>query len=110
MQSWPIDKDQDGMARPWSWRLRAACRSEDSSLFFPADGERPGAKARREAKAKLVCAACPVVAECAAYALDNHERWGVWGGLSQEDREVMWQRRERRLALVDTRAVQIARV
>ncbi|HYT25456.1 MAG TPA: WhiB family transcriptional regulator [Actinomycetota bacterium] len=106
MQSRLTDKDQDGMAKSWSWRLQAACRSEDTSLFFPADGERPGAKARREAKAKLICAACPVAAECAAYALGTHERWGVWGGLSQEEREAVWQRQEPRLALVDTFTVQ----
>lgn len=36
--------------------------------------------------AKKICADCPVKAECLKWALDNDERQGVWGGLSETDR------------------------
>jgi WhiB family redox-sensing transcriptional regulator len=70
----------------WSWRLRAACRQVDSAVFFSPDGERGPARQVREARAKAICARCPVIRECAAYAIAAGERHGVWGGLSERDR------------------------
>ena len=32
------------------------------------------------ARAKAVCAKCPVATECLSAALRNQEPWGVWGG------------------------------
>ena len=74
----------------WSWRLWAACRQADGELFFSPDGERGTAKRRRERAAKAICASCPVRDDCAAYAVRNHERYGVWGGLSEHERELIW--------------------
>ena len=61
------------------WYDRAACLEVDADTFFPEKGgsSRP---------AKRVCAACTVRAECLAYALDNDERFGIWGGLSERER------------------------
>ena len=58
-------------------------------LFFP---ERGGSSA----PAKRVCSTCPVKERCAAYAIDNFERHGVWGGLSERERRRL--RKERRAA------------
>jgi len=74
----------------WSWRLWAACRQADRDLFFSPDGERGLAKRRRERAAKAICASCPVREDCAFYAIGNHERYGVWGGLSEHERELIW--------------------
>lgn len=38
------------------------------------------------ARAKAVCKGCPHIDECLQCALDNEERFGVWGGLSAEER------------------------
>ncbi|MGA1479922.1 MAG: WhiB family transcriptional regulator, partial [Candidatus Nanopelagicales bacterium] len=38
-------------------------------------------------------AACPVLAQCAAHALAVREPYGVWGGMSEDDREAIYQRR-----------------
>jgi WhiB family redox-sensing transcriptional regulator len=73
-----------------SWRVGAACRSVDGDLFFAADGERGLAKRRRERAAKAVCIGCPVREDCAGYAIANREPHGVWGGLSEGDRERIW--------------------
>ncbi|GAB2719148.1 WhiB family transcriptional regulator [Kitasatospora kifunensis] len=70
----------------WSWQLRAACRDADSGLFFHPSGERGPAHDERDAQAKTVCARCPVRAACLEYALDARERYGVWGGLTAEER------------------------
>jgi WhiB family transcriptional regulator, redox-sensing transcriptional regulator len=74
----------------WSWRLRAACRSADSSLFFAADGERDSDRRVRELRAKAVCAGCPVRLPCRSYALAHQERYGIWGGLSERERAQVW--------------------
>lgn len=41
---------------------------------------------RDVALAKSLCARCHIRAECAEYALE-HERWGIWGGLTAAERE-----------------------
>ena len=75
------------MAAQWAWQLLGSCRGLDSALFFHPDGERGPARAHREAVAKEVCARCPVMGQCSAHALGAHEPYGVWGGLSESDRQ-----------------------
>jgi WhiB family transcriptional regulator, redox-sensing transcriptional regulator len=87
-----------GPAPSWGWQDRAACRSLPLGLFFGADGERPTAREAREARAKAVCAGCPVVAECAEHALSAPEPAGVWGGMGEEERATERRRRGRRAA------------
>jgi WhiB family redox-sensing transcriptional regulator len=70
----------------WDWQRRAACRNLDSSMFFHPDGERGSRRQQREDRAKAVCAACPVRAECLEHSLRVQEPYGVWGGLSETER------------------------
>lgn len=37
-----------------------------------------------------MCAACPVVAQCRSHALEVREPYGVWGGLTEAEREVLY--------------------
>jgi len=67
-----------------SWQSIASCNGQ-TDLFFAAPGERPEARARREAKARLLCIECPVLAPCQAWARENRE-YGFWGGESEEER------------------------
>jgi WhiB family redox-sensing transcriptional regulator len=71
----------------WEWQLQGACRGEDSSLFFHPEGERGPSRAAREIAAKEVCARCPVVGPCRAQALATREPYGVWGGMSESERD-----------------------
>jgi WhiB family redox-sensing transcriptional regulator len=69
------------------WQAEAACRGEDATLFFaPNYFERRGEKDRREAKAKAICARCPVRQPCLDYALRTRDPHGVWGGLNELER------------------------
>ncbi len=71
----------------WEWQLRGVCRSKDPEMFFHPENERGAARQAREAAAKAVCAQCPVLAICREHARVSRERYGVWGGLSESERE-----------------------
>lgn len=71
----------------WDWQLRGACRGEDPETFFHPEGERGATREARERAAKMVCATCPVLTQCASHALAVREPYGVWGGMSEDDRE-----------------------
>ncbi|MFI6447215.1 WhiB family transcriptional regulator [Kitasatospora sp. NPDC050543] len=73
----------------WEWQLHAACRGLDSGLFFHPAGERGRAHDEREMAAKEVCRGCPVREECLRHALRTREPYGVWGGLSEDERRAL---------------------
>jgi WhiB family redox-sensing transcriptional regulator len=79
----------------WEWQFDAACRGMDSSLFFHPWGERGPARDVRVGRAKAVCAGCLVSAACRQHALRVQEPYGVWGGLSEEERLVLLGRQRR---------------
>ena len=62
-----------------SWTEEANCKGADADIFFP---ER-GASTR---KAKSICRACSVQEECLEFAIENSEKFGIWGGLSERER------------------------
>ena len=75
-----------------SWKRLAACHGQQR-LFFPHRSERPQAKARREARARRICATCPVQEPCLEYALEQRIDHGVWGGASERERRRILKRR-----------------
>lgn len=70
------------MAQPPEWVADALCAQVDPKIFFPEKGE-------SSKDAKRICARCDVKAECLAYALDNAEPFGIWGGLSAIQRRIL---------------------
>ncbi|WP_212910593.1 WhiB family transcriptional regulator [Streptomyces sp. TS71-3] len=76
------------------WRQYAACRNEDTELFFPI-GTR-GASLRQAQEAKKVCHGCPVAEPCLRFALESGQRYGIWGGLDEDERERLARRNRRR--------------
>lgn len=66
------------------WMREAACKGL-THLFFPSPAERPQARERREAAARIVCSGCTVRHDCRVFARDNHE-YGLWGGESEDER------------------------
>ncbi|MFJ3762669.1 WhiB family transcriptional regulator [Streptomyces sp. NPDC090080] len=70
----------------WEWQQQAACRGMNSAVFFSPSGERGDAKRQREDEARAICMDCPVLAPCRQMALAQREAYGVWGGLSAEER------------------------
>lgn len=58
---------------PTKWMNKAACRGSNTNMFYPNPGE-PSTPARQ------ICDTCPVAVECLEYAINNGERYGIWGG------------------------------
>lgn len=77
-----------GAELPGSWVQNAACggRTDLEHLFFPERGV-------PSSIAKSLCRQCPVQVECLRFALDTRQPFGIWGGLSAEERERMLRRR-----------------
>ncbi|MCC3655824.1 WhiB family transcriptional regulator [Streptomyces sp. S07_1.15] len=84
------------VGQPSDWRERGACREEDPELFFPIGNTGPALLQIEEAKA--VCRRCPVMETCLQWALENGDDFGVWGGLSEDERRAMKRRAARKRA------------
>ena len=67
------------------WANVALCQKSSPDELFVRGAE--------QHKAKAVCGACPVRAECLAEALDNQIEWGVWGGMTERERRALLRRR-----------------
>jgi WhiB family redox-sensing transcriptional regulator len=72
--SGPLPEEDD-----LDWQDLALCAQTDPEIFFPEKGG-----STREAK--RVCRSCEVRSDCLEYALENDERFGIWGGLSERER------------------------
>ena len=83
----------------WDWQMEGLCRGVDSSFFFHPDGDRGPARAQREARAKAMCARCPVLEQCRAHAMAVQEPYGIWGGMSESERESAVRSANRKLAV-----------
>jgi WhiB family transcriptional regulator, redox-sensing transcriptional regulator len=78
----------------WGWQFDAACRGEDTALFFaPNYFEKRPEKDAREQRAKAICEGCPVRAPCLEYALRIREPHGIWGGLNELERRQLLRQR-----------------
>jgi len=77
----------------WDWQLLGSCRGADPNIFFHPEGERGPAREARERAAKEICSSCPVRVTCAEHAIAVREPYGVWGGLSEDEREAIIARR-----------------
>ena len=64
-----------------AWVSSARCRSTDPDELF--------VRGAAQRKAAVICRHCPVIAECAAEALDNRMEFGVWGGMTERQRRAL---------------------
>lgn len=61
------------------WMDDAACLDVDPDMFFATDWH-------EVERAKNICDGCPVRRQCLQLALNNVEQYGVFGGLTREQR------------------------
>lgn len=77
------------MAELWEWQHQGLCRVSNPETFFHPDGERGPSRRWRDARAVAVCQQCPVIQQCREHALRVREPYGVWGGLTEQEREAL---------------------
>ncbi len=89
----PVNRGVPGVRRPTpvdegsalAWQVDALCAQTDPEAFFPEKGG-----STRDAK--RICTTCDVRDQCLEYALQNDERFGIWGGLSERERRKLTRR------------------
>ena len=69
------------------WRDAALCAEAFPDEWFPEKGG-------SSRTAKAICAVCPSKAPCLEFAMDNEERFGIYGGLSERERRRLKVKRE----------------
>ena len=74
------------LERP-EWQAQARCRGMDTELFFALEPKAGRAIRDLYAKARRVCACCPVRVECLIWGLKDG--YGVFGGLSPLERQLL---------------------
>jgi WhiB family redox-sensing transcriptional regulator len=67
---------------------RACADHPDPNLWFPEGGS-------NGSPAKAICRKCPLVDTCAAFAIPQPRLCGVWGGLTEADRDRLRRRSQK---------------
>ncbi len=83
----PAERTDVG-TRNLDWKSDAACRTVDTSIFFP-ESEAAAAPAL------AVCARCPVREQCLDFALETRQHDGIWGGATETERRRLRRARSR---------------
>jgi WhiB family redox-sensing transcriptional regulator len=68
--------------RDQDWRDSGGCLELDPAVFFPDPGV-------SSAAALSACARCVVRDRCLEWALANDIRFGIWGGLTEDERRAL---------------------
>jgi WhiB family redox-sensing transcriptional regulator len=71
------------------WRDRSACAKLPKEVFFNYNSNNLEASQRREHKtlALETCKSCPVIDKCFEFAICNNEQFGIWAGLTPDQRK-----------------------
>lgn len=75
------------------WEL-ASCRGIDTEMFFKQQSELL-AEGLSFYNLRQVCFNCPIWKDCLKIASQT-ERYGFWGGVSEEERQQIWRRKGKR--------------
>jgi len=76
------------------WQDEAACKGADVNIFFPSNRH-------ESALACQYCKKCPVKQECLDFAVTEHLEGGVYGGLSEAERDRLRRLKARRCETCD---------
>jgi WhiB family redox-sensing transcriptional regulator len=79
------------LAEPEAWTDSALCAQIDPEIFFPNKGD-----VVKAATARRICGDCPVSTQCLTAAMEEDQRWGIWGGYTAHERYKMKRREQAR--------------
>lgn len=101
-----VDRFSTDPRKLWLYRLRQAyayqdivpmpdltdalCSGTGNILFYPNKGDSDLIR-----NAKKLCEKCPVQEECGEWAIQNNEDFGIWGGLTVEERKLIRRQRSK---------------
>lgn len=80
----------------WAGRDDRACAGADTWLWFPTDWEGRALPGAVPEEAAQRCGRCPVRRQCREHAI-HHEPYGVWAGMSEDQRRAARRNRGIRL-------------
>lgn len=66
---------------PEFWREGASCADRPEVDFFA-----PPEASDEVRRAKAICASCPVLDDCLAFAIETNQPDGIWGGHTSKER------------------------
>jgi WhiB family redox-sensing transcriptional regulator len=93
-----LDRSQSALNEDWQAKGRCAKHPDPDLWFAPVEDSSPRyshldgdalrrARLKDRGRAREMCRACPVRAECLRYSLDDQNgEFGMWGGLDRRDR------------------------
>lgn len=84
-------RDEDGQ----HWSTYGNCQTPSAPNMFPADNNEEAL-----GWALTCCDGCPVKSLCLTTAMDNDERFGVWGGTTPSQRKYKKKYRQALVVLV----------
>jgi WhiB family redox-sensing transcriptional regulator len=65
---------------------QAACNGQETRIFFDHEDMRGEKRAKSLAGARTICIGCSIKRACLTYALDSGQQFGMWGGLTANER------------------------
>lgn len=87
MRATHFNKDYYEVDRSFRWESMADCRDSDPEAWFNEDSR----NRKLDQKVRDICGSCAVRLDCLVAALEyeksGEEVYGVWGGLSKQERE-----------------------
>jgi WhiB family redox-sensing transcriptional regulator len=69
-----------------TWKAKGACHGMDPNIFFPE-------KEKDSGEAIAICRPCPVRPICLEYAIEHRVKDGVWGGMTDKERQKLARQR-----------------
>lgn len=78
----------------------AACAGMDVHFFFDVEEMRTGNPVRKAnlEEIRSICTDCPLWGKCLEWGFEN-ERYGVWGGMTSQERDSFWLKNKTELKL-----------
>ena len=75
-------------------KTEGACSGLNPRMFYPSSNH-TALDDLLELKAKEICAICDLTADCLQYALETHEKYGIWGGKTERERRSVIRSKQR---------------
>lgn len=73
------------IAENQNWSDQAQCKGTDVEMFFSDVGTKSQLRFK-VLRAKEICSSCPVRVECLRHSVEHQEEYGIWGGLTAQER------------------------